>query len=227
MSQFQRSNKAKNNILAKLNAVLDGADPEKLPAEVPFDYAQHSHEEMLKQLVHQLRANHAEVFDVTPASIASVISEQLQQRGISKLMYGQQAEYSPLFSEKLSNNIQLTDFSHSIDQCKQQLFFDTPAGITGARCAIAATGTLVLWPDIDEPRTLSLVPPVHLVIIDKHKVYRDFASVMEQEQWSQGMPTNVILLSGPSKTADIQQTLAYGAHGPKELLVLLLDTQGK
>ncbi len=36
------------------------------------------------------------------------------------------------------------------------------------------------------------------------------------------MPTNIILASGPSKTADIQQTLAYGAHGPKELIVLLV-----
>jgi L-lactate dehydrogenase complex protein LldG len=37
------------------------------------------------------------------------------------------------------------------------------------------------------------------------------------------MPTNLLLVSGPSKTADIQQTLAYGAHGPKELVVVLVD----
>jgi len=39
------------------------------------------------------------------------------------------------------------------------------------------------------------------------------------------MPTNALLVSGPSKTADIQVTLAYGAHGPKELVVLLLDNE--
>ena len=42
------------------------------------------------------------------------------------------------------------------------------------------------------------------------------------QNWSAGLPTNALLITGPSKTADIQQTLAYGAHGPKELIVLLL-----
>jgi L-lactate dehydrogenase complex protein LldG len=40
------------------------------------------------------------------------------------------------------------------------------------------------------------------------------------------MPTNALLISGPSKTADIQQTLAYGAHGPKELVLLLIQAEG-
>ncbi|MEI8631512.1 LUD domain-containing protein [Vibrio sp. PP-XX7] len=39
------------------------------------------------------------------------------------------------------------------------------------------------------------------------------------------MPTNAVLISGPSKTADIQQTLAYGAHGPSELIVIVLTDQ--
>jgi L-lactate dehydrogenase complex protein LldG len=46
---------------------------------------------------------------------------------------------------------------------------------------------------------------------------------MQVEGWQQGLPTNALLVSGPSKTADIQQTLAYGAHGPKELVVLLIE----
>ena len=41
-------------------------------------------------------------------------------------------------------------------------------------------------------------------------------------QWSDKMPTNALLISGPSKSADIEQTLAYGVHGPKELVVLLI-----
>ena len=46
---------------------------------------------------------------------------------------------------------------------------------------------------------------------------------MHAQGWAGGLPTNALLVSGPSKTADIQQTLAYGAHGPKELLVLILQ----
>ena len=46
---------------------------------------------------------------------------------------------------------------------------------------------------------------------------------MKAQNWSSGMPTNALLISGPSKTADIEQTLAYGVHGPKELIVLMIE----
>ena len=49
-----------------------------------------------------------------------------------------------------------------------------------------------------------------------------FAELIDKQGWSGGMPTNALLISGPSKTADIEQTLAYGIHGPKELITLIL-----
>ena len=56
----------------------------------------------------------------------------------------------------------------------------------------------------------------------RSQLYDTFFQAMIEQRWSDGMPTNALLVSGPSKTADIQVTLAYGAHGPKELIVLLL-----
>jgi L-lactate dehydrogenase complex protein LldG len=105
------------------------------------------------------------------------------------------------------------------------MFHDIPASLTSARCAIAETGTLVLWPDADEPRLMSLVPPVHIVLLDAASIHNTFYEVMQREGWSNGLPTNTLLISGPSKTADIQVTLAYGAHGPKELVVLLIGDE--
>ena len=103
------------------------------------------------------------------------------------------------------------------------LFNEAAAGVTLSRAAIADTGTVVLWSGPQSPRLLSLVPPVHIVIVDAHAVYDTLSEVMHAERWSDGLPTNVILVSSPSKTADIQQTLAYGAHGPKQLIVLLVE----
>ena len=225
MSEFISSNNARQKILAKLNKVLDGADPNKLPPETPFDYPEKNREEMIAQFVGQLQANHAEVVEVSRESLALEINRQLQQRDITTLMYGAQGQYAPLFDSRLAEDVQLVDYADDIEHCKEQLFFDTPAGITAARYGIAATGTLVLWPDAAEPRSLSLVPPLHLVILDKSQLYRDFGALMAEQQWHKKLPTNIVLVSGPSKTADIQQTLAYGAHGPKELVVLLLDEQ--
>ena len=51
----------------------------------------------------------------------------------------------------------------------------------------------------------------------------DFTEAMSSERWQEGMPTNVLLISGPSKTADIELVLTFGVHGPKELIVLIVD----
>ena len=68
---------------------------------------------------------------------------------------------------------------------------------------------------------MSLVPSVHFVLLDVATIHSDFHSAITTEGWKDGLPTNALLVCGPSKTADIQQTLAYGAHGPRELVVLL------
>ena len=64
---------------------------------------------------------------------------------------------------------------------------------------------------------------MHIALLEADRLYENFAELIEQENWAQGMPTNALLISGPSKTADIEQTLAYGIHGPKQLLTLILD----
>jgi L-lactate dehydrogenase complex protein LldG len=103
------------------------------------------------------------------------------------------------------------------------LFDGIDASLTLAKSAIAETGSLVLWPDASEPRLMSLVPPIHFVLLDTATIHADFHSAMCAEGWKDAMPTNALLISGPSKTSDIQQTLAYGAHGPLEVIVLLLQ----
>ena len=82
---------------------------------------------------------------------------------------------------------------------------------------------VVLWPDRHEPRLLSLVPPVHIVLLDADQLYPTLAEAMADQQWAARMPTNALLISGPSKTADIEQTLTYGIHGPKTLITLILE----
>ena len=72
---------------------------------------------------------------------------------------------------------------------------------------------------------MSLVPPVHIVLLNASTIHNTFYEAMTAEGWADGLPTNALLISGPSKTADIQVTLAYGAHGPKELVVLLIGDE--
>jgi len=70
---------------------------------------------------------------------------------------------------------------------------------------------------------MSLIPPVHIVLLKQSDIASSFQQIVDQPPWeSAAMPTNIVFISGPSKTADIQQTLAYGAHGPKRLIVIII-----
>lgn len=217
------SRKARGNILAKLKAEVSGADYDKLPEEIPYHYPEFSREENIAQFISELEKNHAQVIKITKDNIAEVISAELEALNITKLLYGENDAHREIIN-RLNSKIESQAYDFSIDNNKEMLFNDCPAALSSSRCSIAATGSIVLWPDENEPRSLSLVPPVHFVIVDANKLHADFARLMEVEKWQDKLPTNVVLISGPSKTADIQQTLAYGAHGPKALVVLLLNS---
>ncbi len=222
------SKNARTNILAKLKAQLVGADYDKLPTEPKFTYPDITHEQRVAKFIDNLKTNHAQVLKVTAESVASVIEEQLKKRDIDQLLYGENGQYSSMLENYFNNasaeGIKLEKYDFLLTDNKVKLFDESPASFTSSKCSIAATGTIVLWPTVEEPRTLSLVPPVHFVLVDAKKMVNDFATLIKIQQWKDKLPTNALLVSGPSKTADIQQTLAYGAHGPKELIVLLLNS---
>jgi len=222
------SKNARTNILAKLKAQLVGADYDKLPTEPKFTYPDITHEQRIAKFIDNLKTNHAQVLKVTAESVASVIEEQLKKLNIGQLLYGENGQYSPMLESYFNNasdeGIKLEKYDFLLTDNKAKLFDESPASFTSSKCSIAATGTIVLWPTVEEPRTLSLVPPVHFVLVDATKMVSDFATLIKTQQWKDKLPTNALLVSGPSKTADIQQTLAYGAHGPKELIVLLLNS---
>jgi L-lactate dehydrogenase complex protein LldG len=91
---------------------------------------------------------------------------------------------------------------------------------------VAETGGLLLETGPSEPRLLSLVPPIHLALLYASCIQDTLWSAFRHLGWGNGLPTNALLISGPSKTADIEQTLAYGVHGPKRLVVVLVDDLG-
>jgi L-lactate dehydrogenase complex protein LldG len=116
----------------------------------------------------------------------------------------------------------LVSWQGPIEDFKMELF-RIDAAVTTTVGAIAETGAVVLWPDAREPRLMSLVPPLHIALLRSDKIYNSFCEIIQAENWPDRMPTNALLISGPSKTADIEMTLAFGVHGPRELMVMIID----
>lgn len=92
-------------------------------------------------------------------------------------------------------------------------------GLTGAQAGIANTGTLVLTPGTDQPAATSLLPPIHVAVLDADDIHANLSSVLNDPSIIQSPAIN--LISGPSRTADIEMTLDIGVHGPKEVHVFL------
>lgn len=221
---------SRNSILAQLrqnqHAALARASADKI--ELSRDSDTWSEAQKRERFKAMMLASHAEVHELTSDTWCQALLDIAQQKQLKQWLYSPTTEHGKAFANHLEslprNGLSLTGFTDNIEQLKAQLFEQIQASLTFARGAIADTGTLVLWPDTHEPRTMSLVPPVHVCLLKASQISTSFAAMIAQEQWAtKGLPTNALLISGPSKTADIQQTLAYGAHGPKELIVLLIQ----
>ncbi|SMH34619.1 LutC/YkgG family protein [Azospirillum agricola] len=128
----------------------------------------------------------------------------------------------PLPSPGAGEGLRLIPYDRPVEAFKERLFESIDAGLTSTLGAIAETGSLILWPSAEEPRLLSLVPHIHVALLRADALYDTFWQAMRDNRWAEGMPTNALLISGPSKTADIEQTLAYGVHGPKRLVVVIV-----
>jgi len=87
-------------------------------------------------------------------------------------------------------------------------------GVTGATAAIAATGSLVVEADRAGGRTASLLPPVHLALVAESAIVARTADVLRGLGAPGRLPSNLTLITGPSRSADIEQIIAMGVHGP-------------
>ncbi|NVO13025.1 MAG: lactate utilization protein [Rhodoplanes sp.] len=107
---------------------------------------------------------------------------------------------------------------------------DDLVGLSHATAAVAETGTLVLLSGPDNPTTLNFLPDHHLVVVAAATVVGDLETALARLREERGaggtppsgLPRAVHLITGPSRTADIEQTLILGAHGPRRLHVMLV-----
>ena len=99
--------------------------------------------------------------------------------------------------------------------------FSFDIGISGAQAGIAETGTLLLDSSRERHRLVSLVPPVHIAILDASQIVATLGEALSLMRRDEQVSPIVTLVTGPSRTADIELTLAIGVHGPQELYVLI------
>lgn len=192
---------------------------------IPFDVSSAPSEPTIstdiEAMVATLETAHAQVIRTTAADWPDHLAKLAIEREWTRWWIGQDDAGRRWQAHASQANI--TVFNHWESQ-KNALFDDAQVALSQAQGGITETGTLIVESSPHVPRTLSLVPPVHVVVLDEATLVATLQDALTQFE-ERPMPTNLIFISGPSKTADIQQTLAYGAHGPRELIVFLCRTE--
>ncbi len=129
----------------------------------------------------------------------------------------------------ISDNPEIERLIHQTDLEIEELsvtpdahdIFRFDVGISSAQAAIAETGTLVLDSTRELHRLVSLVPPVHIAIINASQICATLADALALIRKDKEISPAVTFITGPSRTADIELTLAIGVHGPQELYVII------
>ncbi|WMJ75443.1 LUD domain-containing protein [Cytophagaceae bacterium ABcell3] len=99
------------------------------------------------------------------------------------------------------------------------------ASVTTCEALVARTGSIFLSSANKSGRRLSVYPPAHIVVARTSQIVYDISDGISylKNKYKGGLPSMLSLTTGPSRTADIEKTLVLGAHGPKELIVFLID----
>ena len=101
--------------------------------------------------------------------------------------------------------------------------FSADAGLTAADWGIAETGTLALVAAPGRPRSVSLLPPLHVAVLDACRLVPELGTLVAALSERGTPPSALTLVTGPSRTGDIELTLTVGVHGPGELVCVLVS----
>ena len=220
------SKESRDRIFARLAAGRRQASA-PIPQPSPMPVRTYGRTEKIEKLKTLMEAMRTEVHVTGAQNWIHKLEETVKSRELKSLVYPPQTPLGDTLESHWKKNAagdlpQLIPYEKKIEDFKDRLF-TIDAGITSTVGAIADPGALILWPSPKEPRLMSLVPPIHIAVLEADSIFSSFLEAMQKEKWATQMPTNVVLISGPSKTADIEMTLAFGVHGPRELIVLIVE----
>ena len=105
----------------------------------------------------------------------------------------------------------------------QQSYLPLAGGLTGADAGLAESGSLVLRSGPGRPRFASLIPSLHVAVLSVDRLVRSLAHYAAQHPAAPEGVSNLVVITGPSRTGDIEQELTLGVHGPKHLHVVLVN----
>jgi len=172
-----------------------------------------------RQFAAQSEALKTEFIETSMAELGPTVKKLQEEHGWKSYGYHTTDLTRPAV-EALNGNGVCTDQAYDaadLEKCD--------VGVTGCDCLVAQTGSILVSTRSAGGRSLSILPPHHLVIAKKDQLLPDLPAAMEliKKRYGSDLPSMLCFVSGPSRTGDIERILVLGAHGPKKLTVLLIS----
>jgi L-lactate dehydrogenase complex protein LldG len=208
--------------MSSRDQILNRLRQQTREAQLPAPWRSRRHfDDPAGRFIETLKANKGEALRAgSLAEALALAGDVLHEAGASRVI----ADGHPLLVEaKLVDRWPETDWyivGHSEGDLRA-FAAAADVGISVATAALAETGTVVVATDAQTSRLTGLLPPVHLVLASTTHLTTDIFTWTAQRP--EALPASVTLISGPSKTADIEQTMAVGVHGPGRFIVILYD----
>ena len=162
------------------------------------------------------------------------ILELIQAHDARRILLGNDPVLGPLdlYQFLQGNGLEVISADGSEPTINRDSFFAADIGISGVDFLIAETGSLVMRASPHQPRSISLLPPVHIAVAERRQLLPDLFDLFDKtskfskdvESLTFPLPSSMTLITGPSKTGDIELRLVTGVHGPGTVHVLMLDS---
>lgn len=167
-----------------------------------------------------------EVVD-SPTDALTVLKNWLQSEHISRVIRWDHPEldHLGLDGELQGQGVKVDVWGKSGHFSMKEIANEAEAGITWVDYAVADTGTLALFSSAGKARSVSLLPPVHISIFRAGQLVTRIGEVMvklDEMNRKQGLPAGVNFITGPSRSADIENDLSIGVHGPKKVYAIII-----
>jgi L-lactate dehydrogenase complex protein LldG len=158
------------------------------------------------------------------AAATATVLELVRQKGSRRILLGREPLLDSLhLAEPLrAAGVEVLLIDPFNAESAREPFFSADLGISGVAYLIAETGSVVTMTEPAQSRSVSLLPPVHIAVAERKQLLPDLFDLFARLQ-PETMPSCVTLITGPSKTGDIELRLVTGVHGPGEVHVVLID----
>ncbi len=169
------------------------------------------------------------VHEATPSTLADVVAEICRASGAGTVLSWNDPWLAPFpIVALLRARGLLFDFGQLPPRREARserllALADISVGLTGTYGAIAESASIVVASGPGRSRLASLLPPVHVAIVPRRSVFPTLPDFLRHEPHIAEQGSNLVFISGPSRTADIEMTLTRGVHGPGEVHAVLLD----